>query len=171
MTEHSWKYAGNLWYDSRGTRNSPDARVTTLGLLACVGLKAAGIVRLLVLFQVSVRYLQCSQSSWLLQTINTHTPYSSEFYRDVVHEGITHCRESNQIYQDSKHPIKKIHTLCLPDAQLTPASCQWPHWSCWLKSRVWHSESLLSYPSQSRIRIGPSPGPKCAKEKATSVPS
>ncbi len=43
------------------------------------------------IFQVSARYLQYSknQGSGLLHVRNTHTPYRSKSYGDVLHEGIT----------------------------------------------------------------------------------
>ena len=43
-------------------------------------------------FRSQLGILQCSkrQGSYLLQVSNTHAPYSSKFYSDVLHEGITH---------------------------------------------------------------------------------
>ncbi len=60
--------------------------------LYCFPVEAAGIVgRLVHTSGISDSYLQYSkrQGSWLLQVSDTHTPYTSQLYCDVLHEGIT----------------------------------------------------------------------------------
>ncbi len=61
-------------------------------------------------FRSQLAILQCSkwQGSCLLLVSNTHTPYSCEFYGDVLHEGITHWWLALKIEEISKWRTLKL---------------------------------------------------------------